>query len=498
MIAALEARFAGQAIRSRMALAALCGAGIGVGQPPFGAFWAMFLAGPLLILIVDTAETPRRAAWIGWAAGAGYFALTLSWIVEPFLVDIARHGWMAPFALVFLAGGLALFWAAAFWLAERWFSGVGHVLALAAFLSLAELARGSVLTGFPWALAAYAWTETPLMQMAAWIGPYGLTALTFLAIFLPARRALGAGLALLILGSGWWLGTERLARIEVAETGKTVRIVQPNAAQHLKWQPEMIPVFFERQLAATAAPGAPDIVVWPEVAVPFLYGERPDLVAAITEAAGGAHVIYGLRHIDAAGGWFNSMAVARDGVDLSRSDKVHLVPFGEYMPFADLFARFGVFGLAAEDLAGYSPGPELAAVSVPGLPAFLPLICYEAIFPLEVSRGRGDAEWMVHATNDAWFGEWTGPYQHLAQARFRAVEQGLPVARSANTGVSAMIDPLGRITASLPLGVDGHIDAALAGPLPRTHYADYGLLPFVGLVSVFAALALVLRRRGAG
>lgn len=497
MIAVLQARFAKQGVRSRTLLAALSGVGMGLGQAPFDLFWMMFLGGPLLLLLLEAAETPRRAAFIGWAAGAGYFALTLSWIVEPFLVDILRHGWMAPFALVFMSGGLALFWGAAVWLVGKRSTGFPYILAVSATLAVAELARGSVLTGFPWALVAYGWTETPVMQTAAWIGPYGLTAMTFLAVFLPARGAIGTGLAIVMIGSGWWIGAGRLADTVVVDTDKTVRIVQPNAAQHLKWQPDMMPIFFERQLKATAAPGDPDVVIWPEVAVPFLYGERPDLVAAMTQAAGDAHVIYGLRHMSETGGWFNSLAVAQEGLDLHRSDKVHLVPFGEYMPFADLFARFGIFGLAAEDFAGFSPGQAFAPVGVPGLPMYLPLICYEAIFPLEVSKARGGAEWMVHATNDAWFGKWTGPYQHLAQARFRAVEQGLPVARSANTGVSAMIDPLGRVIASLPMGVDGHFDATLAEPLPRTLYAKYGLWPFFALVSAFTMLSAISHFRHA-
>ncbi|MEO0389028.1 MAG: apolipoprotein N-acyltransferase, partial [Pseudomonadota bacterium] len=267
-----------------------------------------------------------------------------------------------------------------------------------------------------------------------------------------------------------------------------------NAAQHLKWDPAHMPTFWQRMMAATAAPGAPDVVIWPEVAVSFLYASAPEAEAAMAKAAAGAPVIYGTRRWPETGGWRNTLAVtgSRDFYD-----KVHLVPFGEYMPFAEVVAELGIFGLAAEQRGGYVPGTVRAPLSVRGLPAFLPLICYEAVFPGGVRAARGEAAWIVHLTNDAWFGSWSGPDQHLAQARFRAVEQGLPVARAANTGISAMIAPDGRVVAALPLNTHGHVDAALPAPRPATPYALWGELPFLGLLIAGFALALVLSRRGA-
>lgn len=477
----------------RLVCSFLCGASLALGQAPFDFPFILLIAFPALVLLIDEVPSVRSGAWLGWMAGFGYFAAGLSWIIEPFFVDFARHGWMAPFAIFFLAGGLALFWAIGFglaaWMAPK---GWARSLALVACLAAMEWVRGHILTGFPWALPAYALTETPLMQAAAWLGPYGLSLALLFVLALPARGWVPTLAALCLLAGGWALGERRIGPAQ--DTGKIIRLVQPNAPQHLKWQSDQIPVFYARQIEASAARGRRDAVVWPETAVPFLAGERPDLLQEMTQAAR-APVIYGLRRSTGPRLWHNSVAVAASGEDLALADKVHLVPFGEYMPLADLFARYGIFGLAAEDVSGFTPGERLAPMSVPGLPDFLPLICYEAVFPEEVRAALGGAGWMVHITNDAWFGEWTGPYQHLAQARFRAVEQGMPVARAANTGISAMIDPYGQITASIPLGEHGHVDASLPRALPRTAYAKWGEAIFAGMLGLIASASFLLARR---
>ncbi len=492
-MAAKALRFSGLEARGRALLGVFAGLSLGLSQAPFDFPYLMVLAVPLLVRLLDGVPSARAAGWLGWWAGTAYFALVLSWIVEPFLVDIARHGWMAPFALVLMAGGLALFWALAFWLAARVAAGWVRMLVLVVCWAAAEWLRGHIFTGFPWGLLAYGVAETPLMQGAAYLGPYGLGMLLVLVLALPARGVVPGIAALAILGAGWWAGAARVG--PVAETGSVVRMVQPNAAQHLKWQPEMLQVFFERLMESTRAPGAPDVVIWPETSVPFLYGDRPDLLAEMSAAAN-APLIYGLRRIGESGSWHNTLAVAEAGRDVAFADKDHLVPFGEYMPFGDFFAGLGVFGLAAEDVAGFSSGAPLAPMDVAGLPIFLPLICYEAVFPEEVQGAVGDATWMVHITNDAWFGQWTGPYQHLAQARFRAVEHGMPVARAANTGISGMIDPYGRVTASIPLGQDGFVDAALPEALPQTPYGRLGEAIFAGLLGALALAAFAAGRMG--
>jgi apolipoprotein N-acyltransferase len=484
-------------------LAALCGALLALAQPPLSWPFVIFLAAPPLLWLAQGAPGPRAAFLRGWAAGAGFFAAGLFWIVEPFLVDAARHGWMAPFALAGMAGGLALFWGAAFAGARALGrEGVAGALALACLWTLAEAARATVLTGFPWALPAYAWIETPVMQAAAALGPHGLGFLTLVAGLLPGAALAGAGAgpalaAAALVAAGWGLGALRLAAPapERAEP-VVVRLVQPNAAQHLKWRPELQAEFFERHLAATRAPAdpAPDVTIWSETAVPFVLGYAAELQAEAAAAASGGPLILGINRLEAtpeAERWYNSLAVlGAGGAPLAVYDKHRLVPFGEYVPLGGPIARLGGPRIATLTARGFAAGPGPRLIGAPGLPPFLPLICYEAIFPWALRAPEGRAEWIVQVTNDAWFGTLAGPYQHLAQARARAIEQGLPLARAANTGVSAMIDPMGRVTAALRLGAAGHVDAALPAALPPTLYARWGDLP--ALLGVLAVLGLTV------
>jgi len=494
-VKALSLTKAEDAPRWHVILAAF-GAGLvlALGHAPYNLPWGAIVAVPVLLRLLTVAPTPRIAALRGWMAGCGYFGLSLTWIVEPFLVDIARHGWMAPFAIVLLAGGLALFWGLGFFLAaiaSRRAGLVGKALALALGLTLAEYLRSTMLTGFPWALFAYTFVETPLAQWAAYVGPHGLGGAMLLCLgLLGTARPLSVAMGGACLAALWVGGAARVPDAP-SDTGPVLRLVQPNAPQHLKWQPEMLPVFYARLIDATAAPaeGSVNAVIWPETAVPFLLGERPDLAADIALAASGkTPVILGARRLDAQGNWFNSLAAyGADGAELARYDKHHLVPFGEYIPLTGVLEALGLSRLAEGLAGGFRPGTGAERLTLDGLPPFQPLICYEAIFPHEILRGAKRPDWLLHITNDAWFGTWSGPYQHLVQAQMRAIEHGLPLARAANTGVSAMIDPFGRITASLPLGEAGFVDATLPVGLPPTPYAqtpDW-------LVPLLAALALV-------
>ncbi|MBP7002515.1 MAG: apolipoprotein N-acyltransferase [Amaricoccus sp.] len=484
-------------------LAALCGVVLAATQPPVSLPLALFLALPPLLWLAQAAPRPRAAFLRGWAAGAGYFGAGLFWIVEPFLVEPERYGALAPFALLGMAGGLALFWGAAFALARGLGRrGLAGALVLACVWTAAEGLRGHVLTGFPWALPAYAWIETPVMQLDAVTGPYGLTFLTLAAGLLPGaaagRRGLaGALTAAALVGAGWGYGAWRLALPETPRSpAVVVRLVQPNIPQRLKWAPELQQEFFDRHLAATRAPAerAPDVTIWPETAAPFLLGEAPALQAEIAAAAGGRPVILGINRAEPAPDgerWFNSLAVlGPDGAAAAVYDKDRLVPFGEYIPLGRAIGRLGGPEIATLTARGFSPGPGPQLIAAAGLPPFLPLVCYEAIFPAALRAPEGRPEWVAQITNDAWFGALAGPYQHFAQARARAIEQGLPLARAANTGVSAMIDSRGRVVAMLPLGVEGHIDAVLPPAWPETIYARRGDVP--ALLAVAAVFGLTL------
>ena len=507
---ALERRVAALRRPARLALAAASGAATALAQPPVSWPFVLFAALPLLLWLLDATPRPRAAFALGWAAGAGHFAAALFWIVDPFLVEPEVHGWMAPFALVGMAGGLALFWAVPFALARALSSpGLARVLLLAALWTLSDYARSTILTGFPWGLPAYAWVETPVAQTAALFGPHLLGLLTLVAALLPGLatwRALAATAAL--VAAGWGFGAWRLAQpVPVRATPLLVRLVQPNARQELKWQPGMEQLFYERHLALTAAEPRPDVTIWSETAVPFVLGHAPDLLAQSAAAAAPGRLVLGIRRVEPAPDgdrWFNSLAVLNpDGTAAAIYDKHHLVPFGEYIPLQGAIARLGLPALATLTRGGFTPGDGPHLVEVPGLPPFLPLICYEAIFPAGLRAPEGRPEWLVQVTNDAWFGEASGPWQHFAQARMRAIEQGLPLARAANTGVSAMVDPFGRVVGSLGLGESGALDTVLPGPLPPTFYSRYGdwwaltaILCLIGLtVSTFySGIFLKLRR----
>ena len=272
--------------------------------------------------------------------------------------------------------------------------------------------------------------------------------------------------------------------------------VSTNAAQHEKWDRDKIPLFFERQLDFTRAEGAPDLIVWPETAIVALMDSAQTSFAAMSEAAGDRPVVVGLRRLEDGRRLYNSLAVL-DGAGqvAGRYDKHHLVPFGEYIPFGDVLGRFGLRGLAAGEGFGFSAGPGPVLVDIPGLGAALPLICYEGVFPRNLRGTDARARFILMITNDAWFGQLSGPYQHLAQARLRSAEQGLPMVRVANTGVSAVIDAAGQIVGHLPLGQAGWIDLPLPAPGKQTFYAAFGDWPASGLALLLLVGAYLARAR---
>jgi len=491
----------GWRLRARLALAFGLGAVMATGQAPLG-FWWFTLAGlaGVTALVVQAAGA-RQAAWLGLFAGTGYFTLALSWIVEPFLIDIARHGWMAPFALLLMAFGLALFWAAAAGLAVSVAPG-RRALLFAVLLSAAELLRGYVLTGFPWALIGHVWIGWAPAQLAAWLGPGGLTLVTALAAILPVAwrgrgRVRGLAASAMLLGAVAGFGVLRLAATPPEAPGVTLRLVQPNADQRTKWQPGMADMLFDRQLDFTAALPRPDLVIWPETAVPYLLERSQGALDAIAFASGGVPVITGIQRGEDARFWNSMVVIGPEGRVQGLYDKHHLVPFGEYIPYGDTMARlFGITAFAARQGNGYSAGPGAAVLDLGArLGKVLPLICYEAVFPQDLRAAPERADWIVQITNDGWFGTLTGPYQHLAQARLRAIEQGLPLVRVANTGVSGVIDAHGRILATIPLGEAAYIDASLPGALPPTPYARFGEVPLLLLLAALMAALLRLPRR---
>jgi apolipoprotein N-acyltransferase len=492
-------------LRRRVGLVALIGAIAALGLAPVG-WWVVtllaFMAVPAIFL---GAQSQRQAALTGWVFGIGWFLPALVWIVEPFLVDVARHGWMAPFVLLLFSGGMALFWAAAFWGAYRLGrTPLTRIIALILTLSLAEFARAYVLTGFPWAAMAQIWVNTKASMLLAWIGPNGLALLTLAVPFgagyvLATTRRIPpkifAILPIVAICSGVLFSDLAFKGQTSRVTDATIRLIQPNAPQHQKWDPDYVPIFFGRSIDFTAeAPPLgqpkPDLIVWPETSIPILMHAADPAFDVIVDAAQGTPVVAGIQRLVGAR-LYNSLVYLDSNGEIAASyDKHHLVPFGEYVPLGDIASTLGWHGLASGEGDGFSAGPGPQVISLGTLGNALPLICYEAVFPQDVGGTSERPDFLLLITNDAWFGNYSGPYQHLAQAQMRAIEQGLPMIRAANTGISAMIDPVGRITSSLPLGAAGYIDARLPAPLPPTLYSKSGDLP-VFLLLLIAMVGFV-------
>ena len=510
----------------RAAIAFVAGSASALALAPINAFPLLFITFPVAVWLIDGASAGRlggvmTAAVSGWWFGFGYFVAGLYWLGFAFLVDAKTFAWLLPFAVIGLPAGLAFFMAAAFGFARLlWMRGPLRILTLAIALTATEWLRGHVLTGFPWNAFGYALTgPLVLAQASALIGLWGLT---FLAVYLFASPAVLADerhdtprpwltvlMPLVTLGALAIYGAARLAQTPTQlVAGVKLRIMQPNLAQDEKFNYGARQQVMARYLALSdraTGPGSTGMrdvthLIWPESAFPFFLVREGEAMAQIADLLPpGAVLIVGAARPATAAPTpgmiraYNSIyLIDHDGAILSVYDKMHLVPFGEYLPFQDFLESLGLMQLT-KVRGGYIPGVARPPVAVRGAPAFLPLVCYEIVFPGEVVLPGERPGWLVNLTNDGWFGRSSGPYQHLQQARVRAIEEGLPLVRAANTGVSVVIDPVGRIIRSLPLGAEGVLDSPLPRSIEPTAYVRLRDSP-VGLVWV-AGLALVFWRR---
>lgn len=521
----------------RLLLLAVAGAVAGLSAAPVFFLVALFVAMPVLVWALDGAER-GRTVWvavfgpafrIGVAFGFGYFAATLHWIGAAFFVD---GGWLLvlmPFAVAGLALILALFWGFGTALAHVfWSAGAGRIFALAVGLTLAELARGYLFTGFPFDLLGYALTaNAEMMQAASLVGVYGLT---FGAILVSATPALVwpaaersliarilpllAAFGLIALQIGW--GNARLSQTETEPFEDVVlRVVQPVISQDIKWQTFAREEIVTRLLDLSTMQAHPgdrgldDVthLIWPEAAIPFFLSEEPEYLARIARTlpddlwllTGAPREPYGTNGEIVPGAKpFNSILAFNGlGEVVTSYDKTHLVPFGEYLPFDDFFRGLGVnqFVTGSE---GWAHGAERRLIELPGSPAILPLICYEIVFPGALGAAVEEAGFILVVTNDAWFDGSIGPAQHFHHARVRAVEEGRSLVRAANSGISAIVDPLGRIDAMMAEGMVGAIKGTPDKPLEATVFAQYRHWPLVGMLVAGVLLALpgwVRRRR---
>jgi apolipoprotein N-acyltransferase len=510
----------------RAAIALVAGALSALAMAPFNAWPVLFVTFPVMVWLIDGAGAGRgrgvpAAAMAGWWFGLGYFVPGLYWIGYAFLVDASTFAWLLPFAVLGLPAYLALFTALGFALARLiWTRDASRVIALAASLTVSEWLRGHVLTGFPWNAFGYALTEPlALAQTASLIGLWGLTFLSVAIFASPAvlidgssrgrRPWIAPVIALLLLAAMGIFGAVRLAQQPTTTVANVkLRIMQPNLQQDVRFNYAAKAEVMQKYLALSDRASGPQstgvrdasILIWPESAFPFFLTREADAMAQIAELLpNGTILITGsvrapdlppdVRITRA----YNSIyAIDHDGSVLSIYDKLHLVPFGEYLPFQDWMERWG-FEQLTKLPGGFIAGARRRTMAIPNAPRALPLICYEAIFPGDVVSRDDRPGWIVNLTNDGWFGISTGPYQHLQQARLRAIEEGLPVVRAANTGISAVIDPLGRIVARLGLGIEGVLDSSLPSALAPTIYARTGDIPVAIIVA--AALIFSIRRR---
>ena len=468
-----------------------------LGQAPFS-LWP-FTIGSLIGLFFLHYKQPRGEIGSfqrGWIFGFGYFIGSINWILEPFLIDASSHAWMAPFALTFMAVGLAVFWGVGaklgYFLGDKTYS-------LAFGLGIAELARGYIFTGFPWALPGYVWMETPVAQLASLVGVYGLTILTFVlvAIFVEIYVRRGFFLATVIgcalIAASWGWGSYRIKDLTVLETAKVIRLVQPNAPQKEKWHPEHSLKFFMKMLEYSAAEPKPDIIIWPETSLPIPIEYASELVDQIRTATDNSTILFGALRFDGEQ-YFNSIIyLSKNEAAVPVYDKHHLVPFGEYLPFERYLRRLGVefasklFGLGF----GVGPGPSLFMTEELG--AVLPLICYEAVFPQNSRVDGARADVLVQVTNDAWFGTNFGPQQHLKKAQMRSIEQGLILIRAANTGISGVADPYGRMIGSIDLNKSDFIDVQMPSAIQEPLYARIG--DWASIILLFFLLSISFWKR---
>jgi apolipoprotein N-acyltransferase len=498
----------------RMGLAWLAGAVGALAMPPFGILPAMAVALTVAVWLIDGSAAGTRlrsalsAMLVGWWWGFGYFVAGLWWLGSAFLVEADQFAWALPLGVLGLPAGLAIFFALSFGVARLfWLPGARRIVIFALAIALSEVLRGSILTGFPWnSLGMTLGQNLFLMQAASMTGLDGLTLLTALICSAPAALGTGAtarerwrpvivaiaALALLAL-----FGALRVPSApSPVVAGVKLRIMQPNLPQDAKFRPENREEIMRRYLdlsdraTSPTSTGVADVthLFWPESAFPFLLHRDARALAQIAALLPpGVTLVTGAARLDdplpgeEARRFYNAIhAIRDDGAIVATYDKVHLVPFGEYLP-GTLDRALRALGVRqfVHVPGGFTPADHRAALAIPGLPPAAATVCYEAIFPGAFVPEGPRPGLIVNVTNDAWFGDTPGPRQHFAQARLRSVEEGLPLIRAANTGISAVVDGYGRVVTQLPVGIEGVLDSNLPSALSLTIFARFGIGFFI-------------------
>ncbi|MCZ2203386.1 apolipoprotein N-acyltransferase [Bartonella sp. A05] len=487
----------------RQVCAFLCGALTSFALPPFYLTPISFLTFPVFIVLLDAINAIQnnkkrllKTALTCGNFGFGYFVSNLWWLSNALLIEPSIFAWTIPFAIFGLPAYLALYWAFAGVIAGLfWTKGIARFFVLAFALGLAELLRAILFTGFPWNSLGYTAMPTPmLMQSDAIVGLYGMNILAVLVYSFPTvlltgeKKRLALFLCLLLIFAHCCFGFYRLnAAQNIDDYQKNlhwVRIIQPSIPQNEKLshatQEEIFTTYVNLSVTPTTDQNPePDFIVWPEASVPYILNNSSAVTMRIASFLKPQQwAIVGATRAsndspNAPTQFFNTIAVIdAKGNLLNTSDKLHLVPFGEYLPYQNLLNKIGLHALA-DNIGGYSAETVRKTVTMPNKFSYLPLICYEVIFPNEMTFKGPPPQAIINVTNDAWFGITPGPYQHFQQAQLRAIELGIPVIRAANNGISAVLDPYGRIVASLEQNAIGVIDSPIPLPITSRWNSEY-------------------------
>lgn len=463
----------------------LSGSVSALAMAPYNVWGALLIGFGALYLSLGYAANKKQAFALGWLFGFGYFVFGLYWIGNALLVEGNPYKWAWPLAVCGLPALLSFFPAFACVVCKRflnfkaWYGYTGFTILIA----VSEVLRGHLFTGFPWNLYGYTWGETlPILQFVSLESVYSLTALTifwagglgFIALARSHKDSIIIGVSIIAsFGAVYIFGMMRLIDADTAYHERAViRVVQPNTPQVEKWERDKMAGHFKTALKLSRPTGeeanAPTIVIWPETALSPAYLNDPYTRQYITDMLGeypnGAELITGaLRYTAEDKTYHNSIVTIDQNGEISDIyDKSHLVPFGEYIPFQ----RYIPFGPVSQ-FTGLEAGAGTSEFSTLENLTYNALVCYEIIFPRKSILKGQNPDFIINVTNDAWYGDSPGPYQHLMISKFRAVENGTPVVRAANTGVSAIIDSYGRILEQTAIMEYGYILSPLPMKLSR-------------------------------
>lgn len=500
----------------------LAGALANFALPPFDFFAVLFISFPIFIWLIDGASkqpdkgfiAARRPAFMtGWSFGFGYFSSGLWWLGNAVLTSGAEAYWALPLAVFGLPALLAVFYGLAVVLARTfWDNSIGRVFSLSASFGALEYLRATVFTGFPWNTIGYAGMPVPVaMQSSEIIGIFGMSMVTVFIASVPAllatKQGFKSGMVIAVIMAGIHIGYGFFALNQAVPENSThvLRIVQPSIDQKEKWDDEKRAEIFKTFLDLSAAPPEqgqerPSVIIWPETSVPYILTKTPSALAQIADTLkiGQTLMTGAIRLEESASGeadkFYNTIYVINDeGQIVGSADKHHLVPFGEYLPFENILRRIGLTPIA-ETFGGFTAATKQRVLELGNNLKLLPLICYEAIFPKYADTDGQTLDALINLTNDAWYGDTPGPYQHLRQAQLRSVETGLPLIRSGNNGISVVTDVRGRITDGLALNFVGKLDVVLPGKRSDVFGQAQRNLVFLVLLFVFFATAFTYFR----